>query len=562
MRKSLSGALAACCLAVPIMVAAPATADEWLPIGILPAPISCAALSLPGRAGAWPVPLHYPNVGIGLFTMPFAPADVAARLPRRVYLRTDQTGFNEVWQYALLDNNLYIKAVDGESGWRIPPLPNCLRGQITSISVDGGRLAATGPEGYLYTLESADQTPEIWWWTKRFGAPIWLDPSGQRVRPASRAWSLSWLDPRYVEVLPFRMEGFWTDAAGHDVPVGGAGVTTAYVLSPQGNRIAILDPWLPGSDPLRPDEPERADDYSYELPGPVNGRFRAVDLSTAGSTTFVINEYGDMYTRLWDFDISGADTLFFSYSYEDQSAYDSAPNNFEHEFSRFPQLRPPFNEYANIQLPPPDWIHQPKIPGEITSTVSIHQTGGRSFQRELRVEGRDDERTGFWHKPIDPNADWEFTPTDQPLTAETLDNRPADTTALTLVPPSGVHFSYRDPDGWTLSTRDFDYAGDRLDLRLCASDGACTTLNALLAGDTRLGWQADGLSDVPRKYHGIATITAAESNALDYRSPRLRAVVEQLIGEGRLRNIQATATSSELTLRTSTGLDFTLRAAR
>ncbi|MFE3618442.1 hypothetical protein, partial [Streptomyces anulatus] len=65
------------------------------------------------------------------------------------------------------------------------------------------------------------------------------------------------------------------------------------MLSPDGNRIVILDPWLPGSDPLKISNPEFADDYSYELPGPLDGRFQAVNLSASGSTTFLINEYGD-----------------------------------------------------------------------------------------------------------------------------------------------------------------------------------------------------------------------------------------------------------------------------
>ncbi|MEU0545606.1 hypothetical protein ABZ319_37605 [Nocardia sp. NPDC005978] len=559
-RKGWGGVLVAGLMATSVATARPAAADEWWPwSGILPEEISCAALGLPGRAGAWPLPLYSPDVGIGLLTMPPVPPDVAARLPRRIELRTDKGGFNEVWQYALLDNNLYIKAVAGESGWRIPPVPNCLRGQITGISVDGSRLMATGPEGWIYTLESADWTPELWWWTKRFGAPIWLDPSGTRVRPGSQAWSLSWLNPRYVQVLPFRHDGRWTDASGHEVPVGGAGVTTVYVLSPGGDRIAILDPWLPAGDPLHPEISELADDYSYELPGPLNGRFRAINLSSSGSTTFVINEYGDMFTRLWDFDISGADTLFFSYSYEDQSAFDAAPNNFEHEFSRFPQLRPPFNRYADIQLPAPDWIRQPKISGEITSTISIHQTGAHSHERELRVEGRDGEgRTGFWHKPIDPNADWAFTVTDQPQQADTLDNRSGDTSHLTMSPPTGVDYGYRDAEGWTVAIRDFDYAGDRITLRLCDAGGACTDVAGHLASDTRMSWQREGLSDMPRKYHGIVSVTAEEMTSLEQRAPRLHALVDRLVGEGRMRNITAEATTSSLSLRTSDGEEIVM----
>ncbi|WP_198347416.1 hypothetical protein [Nocardia terrae] len=542
-------------LTVWLSSAAPAMADEWWPVGILPGPVSCAALALPGRAGAWPLPMHFPNVGIGLFTMPFAPPEVAARLPQRIDLRTADGGFNEAWQYAVLDHNLYIKAVDGESGWRIPPVPDCLRGRISGISVDRSRLAALGLDGHIYTLESADETPELWWWTGRFGSPVWLDPSGQRVRPESRAWSFSWLDPEYVQLVPFRQQGFWTDTAGHDQPVGGAGVTNVFVLSPEGNRITMLDPWLPGSDPLHPGDPVFADDYSFEMPGPLNGRFRAVNLSSSGSTTFVTNEYGDMYTRLWDFDISGADTIFFSYSYDDQDATETAPNNFEAFVSRYPDIRPFTWQYTHIQLPAPGWERQPKVPGEITSTISIHTTGGRSADRELRVEGRDGDRTGYWHKPIDPAAEWAFTANDRPLTADLLDNRASDSSALTLAPPTGVNFGYRDADGWTLTIRDFDYAADEIPMRVCAADGSCAEVSCYLANLPRTGWQPEGLSEKPRGYHGFVL---AGAETWDSVPASLRPIMEQLTGSGRLRNVTLEVTADELVIRGGEGRPLTM----
>lgn len=103
--------------------AAPARADERLPIGILPKDLSCAWLSFPGRAGAWPVPLHAPNPGIGLLTMPRAPQNVQKALPPRIHLRTQQSGFNTVWQFALYRGNLYVKSAKGAGDWRIAPTP-------------------------------------------------------------------------------------------------------------------------------------------------------------------------------------------------------------------------------------------------------------------------------------------------------------------------------------------------------------------------------------------------------------------------------------------------------
>ena len=73
--------------------------------------------------------------------------------------------------------------------------------------------------------------------------------------------------------------------------------------------------------------PVAANDDSYEIGGPLGGRFQADSLSAAGSTTFVMNKYGDMYTRTFDFDSSGSDSIFFRYSWEDQSDKPSAPNS-------------------------------------------------------------------------------------------------------------------------------------------------------------------------------------------------------------------------------------------
>src|ERR1700754_2744719 len=100
--------------------------------------------------------------------------------------------------------------------------------------------------------------------------------------------------------------------------------------------------------------------------GPYRGRFKAVNLSASGSEIFVIGARGDMFTRLYDFDISGHDPVFFQYAYDNQRGRgDGAP----------------------IQLPAEPWKRQPKIPGTITSQISIHKVGRDSVHRILRVEG-------------------------------------------------------------------------------------------------------------------------------------------------------------------------------
>ena len=83
---------------------------------------------------------------------------------------------------------------------------------------------------------------------------------------------------------------------GQPDAVGAGKVSHIWGLRPGGRRMTFWDPWLPL-------------DESYEMCGPHRGRFRAVNLSASGSYVFVIGRRGDMFTRLYDFDISGHDGL-------------------------------------------------------------------------------------------------------------------------------------------------------------------------------------------------------------------------------------------------------------
>jgi hypothetical protein len=132
-----------------------------------------------------------------------------------------------------------------------------------------------------------------------------------------------------------------------------------------------------------------------------------------------------MFTRLYDFDISGHDTIFFPYSYEDQRGQgDDAP----------------------IQLPAEPWTRQPKIPGKITSAISISKRGFHAVHGTLRVEGRRHGRTGYWQRDLAAprKLGWKFHRTGGPLEGESLRNPAGNTSRRGLAPSRDMKFVMRD----------------------------------------------------------------------------------------------------------------------
>ncbi|WP_262508797.1 hypothetical protein, partial [Ursidibacter maritimus] len=134
----------------------------------------------------------------------------------------------------------------------------------------------------------------------------------------------------------------------------------------------------------------------------------------------ITNDHGDMFTRLWDYDIAGTDPAQFRYTWQDQSNLPSPSTWLQGKVDP---------RYAAIKLPPAGWKHQPKIPGEITDRLTVVSTAPGSQNRELRIEGRREGHTGYWSKMIDAKA-WKFVPTGQNLKGKPLDNPQRDTSKV------------------------------------------------------------------------------------------------------------------------------------
>lgn len=336
-------------------------------------------------------PNQVPDSGMGV-PATWAEAPAALKLPLAFPLRTQTETFNRRYAFVTRGGAIYVRSrADSTGPWRELPVPPCFAGRVASISLDDDEMIALDDARRVYTMDNALKDASLFNWSSRWGTPLWGGP-GYVLPRGVIAWSWSVISPAE--------DVRWTDPAGNHPTVGASKVSHIWGLRSGGQRLTFWDPWLPL-------------DESYEMCGPRQGRFRAVNMSASGSFIFVIGRRGDMFTRIYDFDLSGHDSLFFKYSYEDQRGKgDSSP----------------------IQLPAAPWVQQPKIPSTITSAISIHKLGVDAVHRILRVEGRRRGTTGYWQRDVAsaPTVPWRFHATSLPLTRKPLANPRRDTSRVGL----------------------------------------------------------------------------------------------------------------------------------
>ncbi|WP_433725623.1 hypothetical protein ACQP0C_30880 [Nocardia sp. CA-129566] len=445
----------------------------------------------------------------GLDAMPVA----ETAPPAEVYLRSSTESFNRRWSFAARDGHIYVKEAEVSGGWRHLPLPSCLEGRISGVSADDDEVMAIDRDGRFFTMDHALSAPNDWNWSSRYGNPLWTGP-GNTLPAGTLDWSWSVLSPNE--------DRHWRDTADNDHSVGGAKVSHVFALTDGGRRIRYIDPWLPV-------------DHGYEMATPARGRFRAVALSTSGSTTLVVNRFGDLYTRLYDFDISGADKVFFRYSYDDQRGLPAAADMLSERID---------THYAAIQLPAPEWVRQPKIPGDITDRVSVHKTGIGSDARELRVEGVSGNRTGYWTKTLTASA-WTFVPTDQPLTGHRLDNSAADRTVDESASPTGDSYAGTSAAGWTARIESFDVAVTPTPLRLSFSDGSHLDLVLHTVDGLRQSPRQSGISTQSRHFDGTIEVPDQVLNSLATEPASVREFLTTTLGARRFTDTAVEVTTGE-----------------
>jgi hypothetical protein len=119
-------------------------------------------------------------------------------------------------------------------------------------------------------------------WNDRWG---WRGANGPGLKDdvQGRAWSVS-------DAFPLHLK-YYEDGNGQKQGIG-FGVAHLYYLSADGTKIYFNDWWLPA-------------DWRKQFAGPLHATFKAINMSVSGSTIFIIGENGQMFTRMYDFDISG-----------------------------------------------------------------------------------------------------------------------------------------------------------------------------------------------------------------------------------------------------------------
>jgi hypothetical protein len=478
-------------LVVPVVgpsAAAPPTDPECLPLGA-----GTTGLLVVGGAAPSPNQVAGERGGFG------APASprVARTLPDVVTFKTNRETFSNEYAFALRSGRIYVRPAEVGRGtrgepWRTLEVPSCLDGTVTAISADHRFLIALGPgrQVYSHDMPGGDLSAERWTW--RWGPYFWTG-SGMSMFRDVRRWATSELTSAET----------FTDTSGRKQhPIG---VGTVYLLRGEDpRRITYLDPWLP-------------QDESREVCGPQRGTLHIANLSASGSTVFVVGRGGELFTRLYDFDVSGANTVFGDYSWE--------------------RGRPASD--TRWQLPGPRWVRHSPPPGRVTDRISIAKTGPDASDRLLRVEGHDLRgRRVVWQKRIGESR-WRVAARGGatrgrllPLTGRVEHVDPPQPRFVGSVAGARAVVPAFHPECSPSAVRVRVAEGLWLRLVLHSSDGM------------RQQTRERGLNDVPREYNGAVEVPAEVWRTLDTR-PRLRRWVQDHL-DGRFTTAPLAVTRTRL----------------
>jgi len=446
--------------------------------------------------------------------------------PDKILLRSNTSTFNNLYNFVIIEGKAWIshRGEDGSSvgPWKILPFHKKLK-EAKEISVDSTHVIIVDTDGKIFSsMEGLKKINKIKG-TDRWGFPLWLGP-GFNLPKKYRSWGISTFNPKE--------DKYWVDPAGNKQSIGG-GITSIYVLSEGGQTLSLTDPWLPL-------------DYSYKVCLPAHGRFITEKMSVSGSTTFVINRYGDMYFKTYDFDISGASTLFFNYTYDPTKGRGTAwdPGILDGAFS--------------IRVIPIDgWTKIPKISGEITEEITIIKTGIGAVNRILRVEGVKDGLSGYFTRETKGDGPWTFVPTGLPLKGNLLENTPEDSTMRALGEDRSLKF-YGEIDGLQISITQFDPYCSPAKLNITFPTGEMLTLNMHHNQLLRLTPRKPGLLEKDLKMSGSIEVSQKLLEGINMKSPAVQNFIRKKLGNNRFSKILLWANIEKLKIKKAFGFYWKL----
>jgi len=457
--------------------------------------------------------------------------------PDAVLFRSNLRSFNSKHYAIVCGKQIHVRPNTERTGakgpWqKLDKLPAALAGDVAGISMDDRFLMAANSGGRLWQMTNANKQVTAFKWNEYRGMPFGMGPHNYLPKGTLK-WDQSVVSPEE--------DKNYTDPAGNKFEVGWATCAHFIVLRPGGRWIAFNDAWLPA-------------DLNYEVCGPRRGRFRAVNLSASGSTFMVINRYGDIYTRLWDWDISGPNTAFYKYSYYDQTGKANPAR----------------------QLPAAPWKLQAKIKGRVTDRISLHKIGKDCLRRVMRVEGVDGSgKIGYYEKEL-MGAAWTFRSTGAAgVVGKPLDNKPVDTSGKDLAKAEDVRYTRNmaalaslsstpkkgtglGDDEWAAELLDFNCYCSPARLRVHLSKGS--TLDLLLHTTETLRLdvrQGRGLDSKPRPRNGTIEVPAATLAARKTLAVKARRFIAGYLGGKQFTALEVKATSTSVVLKMGSTTNWT-----
>jgi hypothetical protein len=311
-------------------------------------------------------------------------------LPENILIKTLSQTFCKGYQFCLFEGKIMVKRGKAKN-WKLfirtgLPFSDKQRkdsswfaspSSIREIAADDDTLLAFDDQGRMYECPlQGCLLSRQYEWSNGFGWPQKDILMQNKLVEGKRGWAAG-IRRASIE--------WYTDRFGNEHHWGTMGLATVYFLTTQGQEIRFTDSGLPA-------------DFSRTIMGPERGRFIAENISASGSTLFLIDKGGAMYTRLIDFDTMGCDPMFFKYTY--------IPKKQTYKGSDY---RSNFTKWG---LPNEDWARQSDIPlkgrARLTKYISIFQNGKGNNARVLRVAGiSSDGRTGYYEKSL-TNQTWAF----------------------------------------------------------------------------------------------------------------------------------------------------------